>query len=99
MDISGGLMSEQFRVVCGKCQLGAEVVTDADGNAEAVCPACGQRDKVEDAQRIAGEHYTEGVKAMLNKTMSDAARGSKVLKFKPGAPLKADSAFRWHAVK
>jgi hypothetical protein len=92
-------MSEEFRVVCGKCQLGAEVVTDADGNAEAVCPGCGRRDKIEDAQRIASEHYVEAVKATLNKTMRDAARRSKFMKFDSGGPLKPDSAFRWHAVK
>lgn len=90
-------MPDQFRVVCGTCQVDPEIVANADGNDEAVCPGCGQSDKLEDATRIAGEHYVEGVKAMLNKTMRDAARGSKIIKFKPGAPLRTD--FRWHAAE
>lgn len=91
-------MSDTFNVVCGKCQVGAEAILEDDGNAYAVCPSCGQRDKVEDAQRIAGEHYTEGVKAQLNATLSNVARGSKIIKFTSRFPKRPDADFRWHAV-
>jgi hypothetical protein len=31
--------------------------------------------------------------------MGETARGSKIIKFKPGAPPRPASAFRWHAVQ
>jgi len=91
-------MSDTFTVVCGKCQVGADAILEDDGDAYAVCPSCGQRDKVEDAQRIAGEHFTESVKAELNATLSDFVRGSKIIKFTSSFPRRSDADFRWHAV-
>jgi hypothetical protein len=88
-------MSE-VKIVCGACKLPPDVVTDDDGNSEAVCPGCGQRDKVEDALRIGGEHYVEGAKAALNKKMRDVASGSKFIKFESG--FSTGGTFKWHAV-
>jgi predicted nucleic-acid-binding Zn-ribbon protein len=84
------------RVVCSKCGVDAQVIADDEGNKEAVCPVCGQRDSVEDAIRIAGEHFAQEARTMLNKAMSDAARGSKVIQYKPGSTTRRS--FRWKAV-
>jgi hypothetical protein len=84
------------RVVCSKCEVDPEIVTDAEGNAEAVCPGCGQRDNVEDAQRIAGDHAVNQARATLQDAMRDAARGSKIIQFKPGAPT--GGTFKWKLV-
>ncbi len=89
-------MPDQVRIVCGSCQVPPEVVTNDDGKTEAVCPSCGQRDEVEDALRIGGEHYVEGAKAALNKSLGDAVKGSKFIKFESG--FKTGETFRWHAV-
>ena len=53
-------MIDHYRVVCGRCRVNPHIVRNDDGAAEAVCPGCGQRDNVEDAKRIAGEHLTQG---------------------------------------
>lgn len=86
----------EVKIVCGSCEVPPEVVTNDDGKSEAVCPSCGQRDKVEDALRIGGEHYVEGAKATLNKQMRNMARGSKFIKFESG--FKTGGSFKWHAV-
>ena len=81
------------RVVCSTCEVDAKVVADANGEEEAVCSQCGQRDKVEDAVRIAGEHAVDQAKATLNDAMRDVARSSKFIQFKPGSPT--GGTFRW----
>jgi len=83
------------KVVCSKCEVDPQIVTDANGDREAVCPECGQSDKVEDAVRIAGEHAVNDAKAMLNEKMRGVARGSKFIKFKSG--FTSGGNFRWKA--
>lgn len=52
-------MGDFAKVICGKCKTDPELVEDANGEAEAVCRSCGQRDKVKDALRIAGEQFAD----------------------------------------
>ena len=49
-------MDDLFKVVCGACQCDPGLTTDVDGEV-AICPGCGQRDRVDEAFRIAGEHH------------------------------------------
>lgn len=88
-------MSDQFKVVCGKCHSDPEIVTDSDGEA-AVCGSCGQRDSLKDAQRIASEHFLKQAIPDLNKGFGSAVRGSKVMKFE--AKSQPRRSYRWHAV-
>lgn len=48
-------MDNRFKVVCGACKCDPGLTPDADGEV-VVCPGCGQRDSVDEAYRIAGEH-------------------------------------------
>ena len=89
-------MSDEFEIVCGKCKVGAEVVTDASGEEEAVCPSCGQRDKVADAFRIAGEQLADDAARTVQDVLGKSVRGSKVMKFEANRIPRRS--FRWHAV-
>ena len=84
------------QIMCGKCRVGAEAVTDTDGKKEAVCPSCGQRDKVEDALRVAGEQAADAAARQLQSGIADSVRGNKFMKFE-GKPLPRRT-FKWHAV-
>lgn len=84
------------RVICAKCQLDPEIVTNANGQAEARCPGCGQRDNVDDAVRIAGEQATDRAKSDLNDALRNATRGSKFIKLQREFPTGGH--FRWKAV-
>ncbi len=87
-------MSDQLKFVCGSCKVAPEIVTDADGNAEAVCPRCGQRDKIEDVQRIGGEHFLQSSMPGFQKGIGKAFSG-KFTKFE-AEPIRK-RAFKWHA--
>lgn len=89
-------MSDQIKFVCGSCKVDPEVVTNADGSAEAVCPGCGQRDKIEDVQRIGGEHFLQSSIPDIQKGIGDAFRG-KFTKFE--AKPVPQRTKRWHAVE
>jgi uncharacterized paraquat-inducible protein A len=66
-------------VVCSKCEVVPNAVTDAQGEEEAVCPRCGQRDKLKDAARIARQHTADQMKALISQEMQGAARSSRVM--------------------
>lgn len=84
------------KVVCGKCKVKPELVEDADGNVEAVCDSCGQRDDVKDAARIAGEQAADVAARAFQSSISRSVRGNKFMKFE-AKPLPRRT-FRWHAV-
>ena len=49
-------MGGHFKIVCGACQCSPGLTSDPDGEF-VVCPRCGQRDSVDEAFRVAGEHH------------------------------------------
>ena len=84
----------QFRVVCGKCYCDPEVVPDPNGADQAVCPQCGLRDYVEDAQRIAGQHFIERKLPTMKKAFGGEASGKNVVKLNP--KNRRRRVYRWH---
>lgn len=84
----------EFRTVCGTCETDAQIVSETDGNV-AVCPTCGQRDSLQNAERIAAEHQMQCAIADLH----DGAR--KVLERKGVRQAPSESqprpTFKWHA--
>lgn len=83
------------KVVCAKCQVGPRLVAKPGGEIEAVCPQCGQWDKVEDASRIAAEHAEESGLGSFQRGFGRSA--PKPAKFEVTTGEKP--IFRWHAVK
>lgn len=87
-------MSESALVVCGTCKVPPDIVSNADGKDEAVCPSCGQRDDVEDAQRIAGEFGADAIARGFQSGLGDIFKGKSGMKFTPERiPHRT---FRWH---
>ena len=68
-------MSTQFKIICSTCKVDAQVVSDNDG--EAICSTCGQRDDLEDAQRIAGEHFLKEMIPGLETDIESVINGSE----------------------
>ena len=81
-------------VICGTCQVEPEVVTNADGEPEAVCPQCGQRDKTDDAVRIAQEYAVDAIGRGFQGMIGDAVKGNPSIKF-TAERIPARN-FRWH---
>lgn len=83
----------EFKIVCGNCGTPAEIFADADGQV-AVCPTCGQRDDLKDAQGIAGKHF-------LQQALPDSQRGIDQPFSGKFSTLEAarmsTPTFRWHA--
>ena len=86
-------MADQYKVVCGTCKVEPEIVSEADGEA-AICPSCGQRDKVEDAIRIAEEQVTDSTTRALQDAVRSAVRSNEFLNFE-AEPLPRRN-FKWH---
>ena len=88
-------MSNEFKIVCGKCQAEATLVADADGDV-ALCLICGRRNAFEDAQRIAGEHFLHCMIPDLRKDIggvSKSERGENRT-----AQQRLGQTHRWHAL-
>ena len=81
--ISGGRcsVSNEFSVVCGACRFDVAIIFECDGEM-AMCPICGQRDRLEEAQRVAGEHF-------LHQMIPDLQSRVRRDEHEPG--------YRWHA--
>jgi hypothetical protein len=87
-------MSAQFRVVCGKCWSDIAIIAERHGEL-AMCPMCGQRDDLEQAQRIAGEHFLRQMIPDLQSGIADIVRGDEVVTF--SARRQPGGTFSWHA--
>lgn len=87
-------MSGQFAVVCSKCQIPPELVTDSDGPSEAVCSSCGARDDANDAMRIAGEHFLQETIPDVQKGMARAVRSNEFVFAAKPIPKRS---FKWHS--
>jgi uncharacterized Zn finger protein (UPF0148 family) len=84
-------MAAEFTVVCGTCKQDAQLVADADGEV-AVCPECGQRDTLENANRIASEHFLQqAIGSLPGRSASDL-----FVQFQ--SKRGAQQTFKWHAV-
>jgi NMD protein affecting ribosome stability and mRNA decay len=88
-------MAGQFQVVCGKCQVPPDIISNTDGASDVVCPNCGARDDANDAMRIAGEHFLQEAMSDLQEGLGGAVRSSKDMEFK-AEPIRKRS-FKWHA--
>ena len=88
-------MSNEFKVVCSVCQSEPEIVSDASGDF-ARCVSCGQRDSLEDAHRVAGEHFLYQAIPDLQKSVGQALKGNSFMKFTP--EVQPRRSYRWHAV-
>ena len=84
------------KVVCGKCKVGPRLVPKPDGEVEAVCPECGQWDKIEDASRIASEHAGDSGIGFFQRGFGRSAR-TPFARFE--AKPRERPIFRWHAVR
>jgi hypothetical protein len=49
-------MGENRFLLCGRCNVRLNVSADAHGDPIVCCPACGERDTLENAMREAGQH-------------------------------------------
>ena len=83
------------KVVCGQCKVDPELVEDGTGNAQAVCPRCGQRDDVNKAARIAGEHAMDQATRAFQHHAIQGAQRNEFIRFEAN-PLP-NRTFRWHA--
>lgn len=88
-------MSNEFKIVCGSCKADVQIFSEPHGEA-VVCSKCDQRDHLEDAQRIAGEHFLHEMIPDIQKSIGNALKGNGPLKFTPKRQLSR--AYRWHAV-
>lgn len=88
-------MSNEFKVVCGKCQSDVAILADPDGEV-AMCPICGQRDNLEEAHRVAGEHFLYEAIPDLQKSIGQALKGGSFMKLTPERQPRRS--YRWHAV-
>lgn len=82
-------------LLCGECQVPAETVTNEDGEAEALCPYCGQRDKMVQAHQIATEHLGHKASVALQDALQRVMKGNEYVKLETKALPKRR--FRWHA--
>lgn len=85
------------KLVCAACYRDPDVVTNADGELEAVCRGCGQRDDVENAKQIASENFKHQAAIAFQEATRHAVRGSKVVKFEGQRIPKRE--FDWVFVK
>lgn len=69
------------KLVCAACQRDPDVVTKGDGELEAVCRGCGQRDSVESAKQIASENFKHQAAIAFQEATRHAVRGSKIVRF------------------
>lgn len=76
-------MDEIKNVLCGACYVPLEGIANGESQDRFTCPSCGHSDTRENVLREVGEYAKEMAAQHLEKTMADAARGSKFLKFKP----------------
>ena len=86
----------EFKVVCGKCYCDPEVISNPNGADEAVCPQCGSRDNVEEAKRVAGQHFVERKIPAIQKALGREISGKNVVKLKPKNFRRR--VYRWHGV-
>lgn len=86
-------MSEA-RVVCATCKIEPKLLANEEGDHEAFCAVCQQRDKVDDALRIAGEHLAYESQRALQKGLTARTRGNKAVKFEAKRLFR--QTFRWH---
>jgi DNA-directed RNA polymerase subunit RPC12/RpoP len=90
-------MPTSAKIVCGKCKVDPEIITDASGEAESIaCPSCGQRDKLEDARRIAGDHFADAAARVMQSNLAKSTRGNKFMKFE-AKPLRKRTSLRLRA--
>ena len=87
-------MSAQFKVVCGKCRSDIAIITDTDGEV-AMCPMCGQKDDLEQAHRIAGEHFLRQMMPDLQQGIGDVIRGNEFVKL--STKRQPRGTYSWHA--
>ena len=83
------------RVVCSSCQREPKLLADDGGNHEAVCLACGQRDKADDAFRVAFEHAQYLATKAYRGERSKSLDGSRPIKLNGKRHRRS---FRWHLV-
>lgn len=81
------------RVVCGSCKTEPEVMGYANGDREAICLHCGQRDSAENLIRTVGEHAQHEAMILLERRMLENANGNRFarIKIKPTPRQK----FKW----
>lgn len=81
------------RVVCGSCKVEPEVMGYANGDREAICLNCGQRDSAEAAIKIVGDQAEYEAALHFEFRMSENARGNRfaTYRIKPISRQK----FRW----
>jgi hypothetical protein len=84
------------KVVCGSCKVEPEVTSHSNGDREAVCPGCGQRDEAQDAIRIAEQHLADEAARSVQSALRGAIKPSKFIKFE--AKRIPQRTFRWHLV-
>lgn len=70
------------RVVCGSCRAEPEIMGYANGDREAICLKCGQRDSAENVIRIVGEHAQYSAVIQFERRMAENANGNWFAKFK-----------------
>jgi hypothetical protein len=70
------------RVVCGSCKIEPEVMGYANGDREAICLSCGQRDSVETAIKIVGDNAQYEAALYFELRLSENARGNRFATFK-----------------
>ena len=70
------------RVVCGSCKTEPEVMGYANGDREAICLSCGQRDRAENVIRIIGEYAQHEATIQFERRMEENAKGNRFAKIR-----------------
>jgi uncharacterized Zn finger protein (UPF0148 family) len=75
------------KVICAKCKVPIEGVSNPEGNIVMSCPVCGTSDTRENAIREATEHLREQTMETIHRPFKQLAARSKSFNFIP-APRK-----------
>jgi len=77
-------MSDTKPILCARCKVQVKVAPDPKPEDAVTCPSCGESDTFENVKRSLAQQAKEFVQRKLQKTMSDAFRGSSGIKYTPG---------------
>jgi hypothetical protein len=75
-------MHDISNIKCGNCEVALEPVAEPNPQDRFICPKCGDSDTRKNILRIAGESVTDQTAHAFDRSMRNATRGNKSLKYK-----------------
>lgn len=86
-------MSDHKPVLCAVCRVPVQVSPSPKPDDTVTCPRCGVEDSHANVMKSIAEQGQEYLAHKLQEAMSNAARGSKYLKYTPGSIPKRTHRF------